>query len=128
MIARLMSEASFCLAASPRRPSCSASRSLQRGHRPGDGLGEAERGRDGKLGEVGEVQRLIGAVERLGNVRLRTPDDVVGPLHHRTVGAVHADVLGEHKRVVEAFEDVLERYALFLGKRIGHDWLLRMNE
>jgi hypothetical protein len=91
-------------------------------------LEKAERSRDGELGEVGEVQRLIGAVERLGNVRLRTPDDVVGPLHHRTVGAVHADVLGEHKSVVEAFEDVLERNALFLGKRIGHDWLLRMNE
>ena len=101
---------------------------LQRVHDPRHRLLEAERGRNGQLRELGEVQRLVHAVVGLRDVGLRAPDHVVGALHHRAVGTVHGDVARQHKRVVEAFEDVLERYALFLGKTVCHLWLLRIDE
>ena len=81
-----------------------------------DGLLEAERRRDGKLRVVAEIARLIHAIVGLSDVGLGAVDHVVGALHHRAVGVVDGHVTGKHQRVVEAFEDVLERYALFLTK------------
>ena len=87
------------------------------------GLVEAERCRDSKLREVNELSRDVGArcaVDRGRNVGLRTPDHVVGAFHHRAVGVVHRHVARHYQSVVEAFEDVLERYALFFTKRVRH--------
>ena len=77
------------------------------------GLLEAERCRDGELGVSREVAGLVHAIVRLCDVGLGTVDHVVGAFHHRAVGVVDGHVAGQYQRVIEAFEDVLERDALF---------------
>ena len=94
---------------------------------PSRGLGEAERGRHGKLRHVVVVRRngrADSAIKALRNVRHRTPDGVACALHRCAIGGVDVDVTAQNERILEAFENVLERYDFLFRKCIRHFRLL----
>ena len=86
------------------------------GHDPWYRLAKTDGGRHRQLGEVVEIGRHIGATVGGGNVGLGTPDNVVGTLHHRLIGAVHSDVFAKNQSILKAFEDVLKRDPFFFRK------------
>ena len=97
-------------------------------HLPSRALVETERRGNRQLSHVRDIasnRGANGAVERLGDVGLRTPDGVTSAFHRHAVGVVDGDVLAEDQRVVEAFEDVLKSNNFFLGKAVSHLKLLR---
>jgi hypothetical protein len=61
-----------------------------------------------------------GAVDRLSDVGLGTPDGVVGAFHHCLICVVHSDVAGQNQRILETFEEVFKGNALFSRETIGH--------
>ena len=89
-------------------------------HRPRNRLVEADRRGNRELGPVLEVGRHVGAGVGHHDVGLRTPDDVVGALHHLLIGLIQRDVAGHHQCVLEAFEDVLECDPFFFAKTVSH--------
>ncbi|OBQ31997.1 MAG: hypothetical protein AN487_23220, partial [Anabaena sp. CRKS33] len=82
-------------------------------HDPRHRSGEADSRGDGQLGVVVKVGRHVHTRVGHGDIGLRTPDDVVGPLHHRLVGGVNRDVARQNKGVLEAFQEVFKRDAFF---------------
>ena len=90
-------------------------------HVPGNRLLESDRRRNRELSEILEVRGLIGTVVRHRDVRLRTPDHVVGPLHHHLIGGVFAEHAGENERILETLQDLFKRYPFLFTESVGHD-------
>ena len=98
---------------------------IEGSHGPRHSLAEADGRWDRQLGHV--LIRYRGtrsASLRLGNVRHRTPDGVIGAGHFGLVCVVDRNVTRQDQEVLETFEDIFERDAFFFGKCVCHDWLL----
>ena len=93
---------------------------LCRGHDPWNGLAVADGRGYCQLCAVAKVGGLVGAVERLCDVGLWPPDLITCALHHRLICVVDRDVVAQYEGVIEAFKDVLERYALLFAECICH--------
>ena len=86
----------------------------------------ADRRGHSKLRVIPEVRRGVRTAVGHSDVRLRTPDGVIRPLHHRLIGAVDRDVLAHYEGVLEALKKLVERDDFFFRKAIGHwycSWL-----
>ena len=87
---------------------------FQGGHAPWNRLLDANGRWHRKLRVIIKIGRHIRAIIGHGDVWLRAPNDVIGPLHLRRIGVVDADIARKHKRILEARKQLVESYALFL--------------
>ena len=80
----------------------------------------ADRRGHSKLRVIPEVRRGVRTAVGHSDVRLRTPDGVIRPLHHRLIGAVDRDVLRHDEGVLKALKKLVERDNFFLRKAVSH--------
>ena len=89
---------------------------LKGSHFPRHSLAVTQGGRNSQLCHALVLASDAGArraVDRLSDVRLGTPDGVVGAFHHCLICVVDVDMTRQNQRVLEAFEEVFKRNALF---------------
>lgn len=82
-------------------------------HYPRHRLVESNPSGHSELRVVAEIGGHVRTRVGTRHIGLRPPDGVVGALHHRLIRVVDRDVAGQHKGVLEAFQEVFERYAFF---------------
>ena len=61
----------------------------------------------------GTINKSSASSSNRMTIRLVRGSTTLGALHHRAVSVVDGNVAGQHQSIVKAFENILERYALF---------------